>query len=116
MRRRKYGNEPVEAFGIVFDSKREREEYLKLRERAESGEIVDLRVKPTYVLLEPFLYFGKRVRGMTFTPDFDYLDATGIRCVVEVKGGKATQTQAYKLREKLFKARYPHIFFEVVER
>jgi hypothetical protein len=35
--------------------------------------------------------------------------------VEDVKGGKATATQLFKLKWRLAKKRYPHIHFRIVE-
>mgnify|MGYP000847628937 FL=1 len=105
----KYHNTATEADGYRFDSQAEAWHYFHLRSLVEAGEITDLRVHPRYTLLEPFTRHGKRVRAITYTPDFDYLRADGRRVAVDVKGGRATQTEAFKLRAKLFMWRYPDV-------
>lgn len=98
-RKRKYGNTPVKADGFVFDSKAEHRRYQELRLMEDAGEIADLEVHPRYTL---------RVNDMDisrYTPDFQYTDMYTNQLVVEdVKGGRATKTQAYIMRRKLMKA------------
>lgn len=110
----KYGNRHTVIDDIHFDSQREAWEYLHLKSRLEAGEISDLRLQPKYQLLPTFTHMGERVRATTYTPDFDFIEA-GRRVVLEVKGGKATQTEAYRLRAKLFKFTYPDIELRVTE-
>lgn len=111
----KYGNQKVTIEGQTFDSRREAHEYIFLRAKEQAGAISNLRLQPKFTLVEGFEYFGERVRGITYKPDFAYTDEDGREVVVEVKGGKATQTEAYRIRAKLFKKQYPHIWLEVVE-
>ncbi len=109
---RKYGNRRVVEDGYVFDSVAERNHYVTLKLLARAGAIQQLKVHPRYVLLEGFKHAatGKRVRAITYTPDFSYVE-NGVTVVIDVKGAR---TEAYKLKAKLFMARYPHIRFEEV--
>jgi hypothetical protein len=118
----KYGVSPATARtvdGIRFDSKAEmrRWQELKLLERA--GEIIRLDRQPEYVLLEPFVDGqGRRHRGIKYRADFRYLenytdgDHWKVRVIVEdVKGAR---TQAYAMKMKLFRKRYPNVIFREV--
>lgn len=97
--RNKYGAEPCEEDGYRFASIKERAEYRRLKLRLSAGEIADLEVHPAYELVVN----GERVGR--FTLDFRYrVVATGATVAVDVKGGKATKTEAYGLRKKLLKA------------
>lgn len=110
--RGKYGNRRVEADGYVFDSVAERNHYIGLKLLAHAGDIQQLQVHPKYILLEGFTHkaTGKRVRAITYTADFAYVE-DGQMCVIDVKG-KATE--AYRIKAKLFMARFPHVRFEEV--
>ena len=115
MRRNKYGARKVEIDGIKFDSQAESRRYLVLKDMQERGEIQDLSVHPKYDLQAPFVTRrGKKVRGITYTADFLY--TMGRKVIVEdVKGGRATQTAAFRIKAKLFQKQYPWLEFEVVE-
>lgn len=115
MGRSKYGNVPTEMYGITFASKKEAWAYPRMQERVDAGEIINLVRQPKYELQPAFVNnAGEKVAAITYKPDFGYEDAvTGVPGVVEVKGGKGTQTQASRLRIKLFQYKYPHIRFEL---
>jgi hypothetical protein len=53
---------------------------------------------------------GKRVRAITYIADFAYVE-NGQPVTIDVKGAR---TEAYRIKSKLFMARYPHIRFEEV--
>lgn len=112
MARSKYGNRRVAEDGYVFDSVAERDHYIGLRLLQLAGDIQQLQVHPKYVLLEGFKHqaTGKRIRAITYTADFSYVEA-GQPVTVDVKG---TRTEAYRIKSKLFMAKFPHIRFEEV--
>lgn len=51
---------------------------------------------------------GEKIRPITYTPDFviEYLD--GKKEIVDVKGGKATKTQAWQLKWKMLQHKLRH--------
>jgi len=96
----KYHARKTIVYGRTFDSKREAEVYLMLREKLRLGEIKHLECQPTYTLLERFQdNQGKQQKPITYTPDFLVEYDDGQREVIEVKGVK---TRDYLLRKKLF--------------
>ena len=96
----KYHARKTTVCGRTFDSKREAEVYLMLREKLRLGEIKHLECQPTYTLLESFRdNQGKPQREITYTPDFMVEYDDGRREVIEVKG---VRTRDYMLRKKLF--------------
>lgn len=110
----KYGNTKVVADGHTFDSKAEHRRYCELKLLERDGVITHLKPHPTFVLLEPFKdNEGHVVRAIKYTADFEYFER-GHHIVEDVKGGKATQTEAFRMRVKLLKKRYPEIKFKVV--
>ena len=113
-RRGKYNARPVTWYGIQFDSHAEGERYLKLREKQDRGEITALEVHPVFVLEPPFIYRGKRIQAITYAPDFTYQEGRTL-VAEDVKGGKATQTEVFRLKAKLFKRKYPQYDFRIVE-
>jgi len=106
----KYNARRTVVDGITFDSRAEARRYGELRLLERAGEIADLRVHPRYEILPKE---GKE-RARHYTPDFQYRE--GGRVVVEdVKGGKATMTDAARLRMSLFRRRYKDVELRIVE-
>lgn len=96
----KYNARKTTVCGHMFDSKREAEIYLDLLSRKQAGEIVRIRLQPSYTLLEGFRdNTGKKQRAITYTADFFVTYADGRHEVIEVKG---VRTRDYQLRKKLF--------------
>ena len=96
----KYHARKTTVYGRTFDSKREAEVYLMLREKLRLGEIKHLECQPTYTLLERFRdNQGKQQKPITYTPDFLVEYDDGQREAIEVKG---VRTRDYLLRKKLF--------------
>ena len=104
----KFRNKPTTVDGIRFDSKREAKRYqqLKLLERA--GEISGLELQPKFTfravsgeeIRYPPTKSGARGRVLRYTADFAYIEK-GERIIEDVKGGQATQTQAFRIRAAL---------------
>ncbi len=109
----KFGNQKVKADGYTFDSKAEHRRYCELILLLDSGAITDLTIHPKYTLLDSFKHDGKTIRGISYKPDFEYFER-GHRVIEDVKGGKATQTEAFKMRVKLLLKRYPDVEFRTV--
>lgn len=110
----KYGAKKTTVYGHTFDSKREADYYLELLDLKRRGIVTDIRLQPSYELLEGFTdNTGKRHRPITYTADFLVIYADGHTEVVEVKGMK---TRDYILRKKLFlhKMRESSVIFREV--
>lgn len=119
-RKNKYNARKVKFDGHTFDSKAEYNRYMELRySKQERGTISDLEVHPRFKLQPAFTDSqGKRHRAIYYEGDFAYTEAdTGQRIVEDVKGGKATQTATFRLKEKMFWYKYggTHVL-RVVER
>ena len=96
----KYNACKTTVYGRRFDSKRESEWYMMLREKHRLGKIKHFECQPTYTLLEGFRdNQGKPQKPITYTPDFLVEYDDGRREVIEVKG---VRTRDYLLRKKLF--------------
>ena len=81
---------PIEADGIKFRSKLELYTYKKLKE----ANIMTDYEQHRYELLPAFVFHGKKVRAMTYLPDF-----VGKGFIIECKG---FANDAFPLRKKLF--------------
>lgn len=100
-KRSKYNAVKLCLDGYVFDSKKEARRYGILKTRLRLGEISDLQVHPDWT----FEHNGVRIGR--YTADFQYVDGRAGQVIVEdVKGGKATRTEAYGLRKRLLRAFY----------
>ena len=99
-KKNKYNARKTVMCGHTFDSKREAEYYLLLREKQRLGEIKSIDLQPTYTLLNGFRdNTGKEQKPITYTADFLVEYDDGRREVIEVKG---VRTRDYLLRKKLF--------------
>ena len=100
--------------GYTFDSQKEARRYGELRLLEKAGEITNLTIHPKFVLQSGFMWHGKKIRPITYSADFMYQEAADI-IVEDVKGGKATQTQLFKVKVKILKQKYPELDFRIVE-
>ena len=110
----KYKNIKVKDGDYQFSSKAEYRRYQELLLLVIAGEITDLSVHPKFVLQEGFIYRGKKIRPIVYESDFMYQE-DGETVVEDVKGGKATQTQLFKVKVKMLKYKYPELAFRIVE-
>lgn len=92
----KYRNVKTEVLGIVFDSKREAAEYLRLHARQRCGEISHLRRQVAYPLMCPTAASGVGVNAVVahYIADFVY-EEHGITHVVDAKGFR---TKEFRLK------------------
>lgn len=100
---------------ITFDSKKECEFYFELLAREKAGEVYGITRQVEFTILEGFTdRTGKKHRPIKYIADFYYKERINRRFIggryisdnvvphiVDVKGGKATQTAVYKLKKKL---------------
>lgn len=103
----------------VYDSTKEflRGKSLELMQRA--GKIRNLKRQQRWLLMEPFNYQGESIKAMYYKADFQYEvqeKGTWITVVEDVKPfdertGKYRITEAFALKWKLLKAKYPTIKF-----
>ncbi len=133
----KYGARTVEADGYKFASRAEHRRYEQLRMMAMAGEIRNLEVHPRFALYVPVfedcefaiadqakapkevgLVNGSqatigRLIGH-YTADFSYTRPGAAGLIVEdCKGGRATVTEAYRLRKRMVEALYSITVVEV---
>ena len=95
---------------ILFDSLQECEYYKILEIRESKNEISNIKIHPTYVLQPPFTYFGKKVNGIEYTPDFEYIE-NGKKVCIEVKG---IPTPDFELRLKMWKFLNQNVLIKVM--
>lgn len=106
----KYGAKKTEIDGILFDSKKEANYYIKLKAMEQAGEISELELQKEFILIpvqrEPSTVTkkGKEKAGKvlerkcSYFADFYYKDNEGTFHCVDTKGFK---TADYKIKKKL---------------
>lgn len=116
--RRKYGNHKVTIDGIEFDSKKEGNYYLYLKQLEKNGVISNLRMQVPYEIIPAV--WGERKKQLKtkekteryciqkathYLADFVYIvTATGQQEVVDVKGNATRKDPVYRLKNKLMLA------------
>lgn len=101
----KYKSRKKEIDGHVFDSKIEARYYQQLKWLQEHEQILFFRLQPRYLLQEPFEKNGRKFRKIEYVADFEIHHLDGSIEVVDVKG---FETEAFKIKRKLFEKKYPH--------
>ena len=100
----KYKNEKVECDGYTFDSKKERNYYLKLKTMQDLGLIRDLELQKEYILQDSFKLNGVTRRKIVYKADFSYVSTEDDKLhAVDVKGYR---TDTYRLKKKMFEYKY----------
>ena len=95
--------------GITFDSAGEARAFALLNLWDKARAISNLERQPRYTLMDGYTdATGRKVRPMAYVPDFRFT-RDGQTVVVDFKG---MRTEAYKLKAKLFRQRYPDLVFE----
>lgn len=97
-----------------YDSKKEYHRAIVLNAMADNGQISHLRKQVPFVLQEAFKdEFGKHHRAIKYIADFVY-EKNGDTIVEDVKSDVTAKKQTYRIKKKLFIARYPHLIFREV--
>lgn len=92
----KYNSKKVEVDGILFDSSIEAEYYKVLKSKEEEFEI-----HPKFVLQEKCSIDGEKIGGITYVADFRVGNT-----VIDIKG---VETTDFKMKAKMFKAKYKNL-------
>mgnify|MGYP003310527750 CR=1 FL=1 len=96
---------------ITFDSEKERDYYLLLKDRERRGEIKDLKRQVTIEIQRAFIdKADKKHRAINYIADFTYYDLKDYSIhYIDVKGYK---TEVYRIKKKLLA--YRNIIIEEV--
>lgn len=99
----KFNNQKNVVDGYKFDSKIEAKyyQYLKLM-KADFKIHEKFEIQPAFYLDNPH----KRESACTYKPDFSIYEDGELISVVDVKGNRATLTEASRLRMKIFMSKY----------
>lgn len=99
----KYGNSKTVVNGITFDSKMEAEYYQYLK-MSENATIFHIQLQPKFLILSGYTDTeGKKQRPIYYQADFLVEYESGLVEVIDVKG---VETEAFKLKKKMFESRY----------
>ena len=100
--RNKYNAVKTTVDGITFDSKAEARRYGELKLLKQAGQIRWFNLQPSFLL----------TGGVRYRPDFIVCGQDGRIWVEDVKG---METQAFKIKRKMWAALYPDIWLEVIK-
>lgn len=109
MQIKKYGNKRTVYNGKIYDSKKEARRAYELDILQRSGYICCLERQRRFELQQSFTVRGTTIRAITYIADFYYFDNQKKIWVAE--DTKGYRTEVYKLKRKLFLAKYPDILF-----
>lgn len=101
----KYGAKRVKDDGKTFDSQAEYRHWLVLRARKEAGEITDLIHQCKIILLEGFTYQGQKVKQISYTADFVFME-NGICHIQDLKSVITAKTESFRIRWRLLQWMY----------
>lgn len=93
----KHHNQKVELDGHTFDSKKEANHYLDLREQQRAGQISELRCQV------PFPIVVNGIHICDYKADFVYV-RNGVRVIEDVKSKHTRKLADYRLKNKLMAA------------
>lgn len=113
----KYNAKKTVINGVQFDSRKEGIRSAVLEQMMAAGKISGLSRQVKFILQEGYTNNqGQKIRPIYYIADFMYFDREKHCWVVEdVKGSKATLTEVYKIKKKLFGYKYPeYIFVEFI--
>ena len=102
--------------GYVFDSLDERERYRELKLLERGGHIIEIEVHPKFDLLAGYRdNDGKKIRDITYSADFRYVDLeTGFIVIEDVKSKETAKLDAFSVRWKWAKWLNPTFKFRIV--
>ncbi len=103
-KKHKYHAKKTEVDGHNFDSKKEAEYYQELKLRKRAGDIKDFELQPEFVLQDKIP--EKKLRAIKYRADFKVFHTDGRVEIVDIKG---FETAEFKLKKKMFLARYPDL-------
>ena len=115
---RKYNNKKVEYNGILFDSKKEKDRFVFLKDAEEQGLISNLQRQVKFELIpaikEKYIKHLKTKEkecertvqlASSYTCDFQY-EKDGVVVVEDIKPSPALIPKEFVLKEKLFRYKY----------
>ena len=106
----KYHNTKIEYNGIKFDSIKEKNRYVGLKQLENLGVIKDLKLQVKFELQPSYKYQDKTIRAINYYADFTYIQDNKL-IVEDTKGFK---TKEYLLKKKMLLYKYKDIEFKEI--
>ena len=110
----KYHNTKVIYNGIKFDSKKERDKYIELKQLEKAGIIKELELQPKFLLLDTIHYKDKTYPKTYYKADFKYKTKDGVEIIEDVKSKITSKDKTYRIKIKLLLYKYPNIEFREI--
>lgn len=111
----KYHNTKVIYNGIKFDSKKERDRYITLKQLEKAGIIKELELQPKFLLLDTIHYKDKTYPKTYYIADFKYFDNEKGKYITEdIKSPITAKDKVYRLKIKMLLTKYPDIEFKEI--
>ena len=137
----KYHNQPVVIDNIKFASRSESLRYLELKLLLQTKKIARFELQPRYLLqpafrkcpacchIQPHITGSQKkqdiychecgektrvIQGIEYVADFLVILPDGTEKIEDVKGASNFQTDIFRLKQKLFEARFPDKTIEIV--
>jgi hypothetical protein len=110
VKQNKYHNTIIEYNNIKFDSIKEKNRYVTLKQLEDLGVIKDLKLQVKFELQPSFKYRDKTIRSINYYADFTYIQDN--KLIVEDTKGYCTKE--YLLKKKLLLYKYKDIEFKEI--
>ena len=110
----KYWNTKKYYMGITFDSKKEFERYVLLRDMEKRWLISDLQCHVKFPLIETFKHRGQTHLWISYEADFVYKDIEQKVIVEDVKSVATAANTVYIIKKKLLLKFNPDIDFREI--
>lgn len=108
----KYNAQKTVVDDVVYDSKWEAKKSVELAYLQKLGRIKDLERQKRFILQEGFVNNqGQKVRPISYIADFYYFDLSKKKYVVVDTKSPATRTPEYRIKKKLFEAKFKDVLF-----
>lgn len=108
VKKQKYHNNRVKIDGILFDSQKEADYYSDLKLQLKVGVIKGFCRQPEFILQEGF----GMTRPITYRADFIVFHLDNTSEVIDTKG---FETEEFKIKHKLFKAKFPRLELKIAK-
>ena len=109
----KYHNTKVYYDGYKFDSIKEKNHYIALKNLEKVGYISDLKLQVSFLLLDTIKYNGKTYRKTKYIADFTYIKDNKL-VVEDVKSEITRKDKTYRLKVKMLLSKYNDIEFKEI--
>lgn len=109
----KYHNKKIKYDGYTFDSIKEKNHYIALKQLEKAGIISDLKLQVPFLLIDTIRHNGKTYPKTKYIADFTYKRDDKLY-VEDVKSEITRKDTTYRLKIKLLLDRYPNIEFREI--